>query len=125
MPKKPKKTMTREAELQALVLAFLRARDIVHWRVPVGPVVHRLGIKGRVKEVWKKNPLKGFPDIAGVLTRQQKGRMFAVELKRANGRTSPEQISWITLLHDSGAAVALVRSFDELVEVMRGWGEID
>jgi len=125
MPKTLKKPMKREAELQALVLAFLRARKIVHWRVPVGPVVHRLGSKGRVKEVWKKNPMKGFPDVAGVLTRQQKGRMFAVELKRPNGKTSPEQVAWSMLLQDAGAAVALVRSFDELVQVMREWGELD
>jgi hypothetical protein len=68
--------------------------------------------------------MKGFPDIAGVLTRKEKGRLFVVELKRPNGKPSPEQVEWMIRLSNAGVACALVRSFEDLVEAMREWGEL-
>lgn len=113
-----------EAELQTAVLKWLKLYKIFAWRMPVGPVVHRRGIGGSVKEVWKPSPIKGFPDIAGVLTKSHPGKFFVIELKSGTGKLRPEQKDWISSLQTAGACVAVVRSLDGLQQVMRQWGEI-
>ena len=85
--------------------------------MPLGPVLHTQG--GQVR--YKKNPLKGFPDIAGILKRK-KGQFFACEFKAASGRTTPEQTEWHERLRESGAVVFVVKSLEEFIEKM---GEID
>jgi hypothetical protein len=63
--------------------------------------------------IRKCSPIKGFPDLAGVLPN---GKFFAVELKSEKGRLSPEQIEWITKLNYSGAIAVVLRSKDEIRE---------
>ena len=113
--------MKKEAELQVAVLQFLKARGIEHWRVPVGPVM-RGGGKSQVR--FSPSPIKGHPDIAGVLKRKTPGRYFVLELKRPKGKVTPEQVEWLVRLQLAGAACALIRSLDDLFRVMREWGEI-
>lgn len=113
-----------EAELTRAVFAWLQAHRILAWRMPVGPVVHRKVIGGRLKEFWKKSPLKGFPDIAGVLQRKRRGTLFTLELKSASGSISPEQKMWMKDLSDAGSACAVIRSIDDLRTAMETWGEI-
>lgn len=114
----------REAELQTAVMQFLSARGIFHWRMSVGPVIHRFGHGSSVKEVWKKNPLKGFPDVAGVLTRTHPGRLFTLEFKRPKGRVTPEQVAWMDRLQRAGCACAVVRSIDDVYAFFVRWGEL-
>jgi len=110
----------KESELQAACLQWLKVRGVLHWRMSLGPILHqRAG-----NAFWRKNPLKGFPDIAGVLKRQHPGVMFAIELKARGGRISPEQQAWIDMLNKAGAKAAVVRSMSELYEVMKLWGEV-
>lgn len=110
----------KESELQRACLDWLKAHKITAWRMPIGPVKHSRG--GR--DVWSKSPLKGFPDIAGVLKVKTPGRFFVIELKSAKGTLRQEQKAWILKLQAAGAAVAVVRSIEELEEKMREWGEI-
>lgn len=113
-----------EAELQRCVLDWCEIRGVFAVRMPLGPVLHRKGKGANVKAVWKKNHLKGFPDIHGVLKRKHRGRAFYLELKAKDGRLSPEQREWLEDLEAVGAACAVVRSLEDLVMVMREWGEI-
>lgn len=122
-PQKRRDLMT-EADLTRLVFDWLKLRSIFAWRMPIGPVIHRQVRGGRTNEHWKKSPLRGFPDIAGVLRRAHPGRLFAIELKREGGKVTPEQVAWITDLQAAGAACAVVRSLEELERAMREWGEI-
>lgn len=108
-----------EAELQRAILAWLRKQGIECWRMPLGPVLQGGGRR------WAENPLKGFPDIAGVLQREQRGRFWALELKSATGRLSPEQSAWILRLKYSGAAVTVVKSLAEVEHFFRELNEID
>ena len=68
-------------------------------------------INGRM--IRKCSPIKGFPDIAGVLP---SGKFFAIELKTDKGRLSAEQVDWITKLNLSGAIAVVLRSKDEIME---------
>jgi hypothetical protein len=105
-----------EAEFQRNVLAFLRKNEIEHWRMPIGPVLKKGGS-------WAHNPLKGFPDIMGLL-KTQNGRAWALELKTPTGRLSPEQAGWLVRLKDAGAAVAVVTNMVELQKFFRSLGEL-
>ncbi len=108
-----------EADLQRAIIAWLRRSGIEYWRMPLGPVLHGGGRK------WGENPLKGFPDVAGLLQREQPGRFWAIEIKSDTGRVSQEQAAWILRLKYGGAAVTVVKSLAEVEHFFRGLGEID
>jgi len=99
----------KESELLSFALNCLKQSGMVYWRVPNGPVMH--SINGRM--IRKCSPIKGFPDIAGVLP---SGKFFAIELKTDKGRLSPEQHEWITKLNMSGAMAIVLRTKDEIME---------
>lgn len=120
-----KKACPKEADLQRAVLAWLKVRGIFAWRMPIGPVLHREVRGGAMITHWKKSPLKGFPDVAGVLQRRRKGSLFALELKTAKRKLTPEQVMWMVNLQAAGAAVATIRSVADLELAMRDWGEVD
>lgn len=67
--------------------------------------------------IFKKNPMKGFPDLAGLLP---SGAFFALEIKSATGKLSPEQKWWIEKLSASGAQVRVVRSVAEAKTFIEG-----
>ena len=60
----------------------------------------------------KANPLKGFPDLFGVLKRRS-GVMFAIEVKTEKGMLSPEQLTWFARLDALGCAVCVARSAEQ------------
>lgn len=97
----------KESELLSFALTCLKQSGLVYWRVPNGPVMH--SINGKM--IRKCSPIKGFPDIAGVLP---SGKFFAIELKTDKGRLSPEQLEWITKLNHSGAIAIVLRSKEEI-----------
>lgn len=97
----------KESELLSFALTCLKQSGMVYWRVPNGPVMH--SINGKM--IRKCSPIKGFPDIAGVLP---SGKFFAIELKTDKGRLSPEQLEWITKLNHSGAIAVVLRSKEEI-----------
>lgn len=113
-----------EAELQRQVLDWMKRHRVFGFRIPLGPVLHRKGHGDAVRGFWKKNHLKGFPDIHGVLRRRDKGRAFYIELKSRTGKLEAEQLMWMTDLAAAGAACAVVRSLEDLVRVMVEWGEV-
>lgn len=98
--------MGEELEMTKLVLAWLREHGYVCWRMPISGVM-----KGNGYMV--KSPLKGFPDIAGLL-KTQRGRFFALELKTAKGVLSQAQEEWCARLSEGGACVMAIRSLDVL-----------
>ena len=80
------------------------------WRMAVGPVLKKRGAA--------KNPLKGFPDLMGVL-KTGGGQMFAIEVKRADGGTvSPDQRAWLTHLNSMGVLCIVGRSADYVARII-------
>lgn len=119
MPR-PRKSPGSEGSLQTAVFQWLKLHRIFAWRMPIGPVIR--GSKGA--QVWTKSPIKGFPDIAGVLRRSQPGVLFTIELKSSRGKLEPDQVAWMVDLQAAGARCAVVRSIAELEAVMADWGEV-
>lgn len=115
---------TSEADLSRAVFDWLKVKRIFGWRMPVGPVVHRKMIRGVLREFWKKSPLKGFPDVAGVLKEPHRGVLFVLELKSKTGRVEPDQTAWLNDLSAAGVKTAVIRSIAELEAVFRDWQQI-
>jgi hypothetical protein len=113
-----KRFVSPEALLQRNALAWLKVRGILAWRMALGPVLKAGG------RVYAQNPLRGFPDIAGVCSRTQPGRMWAVEFKSTKGRLSKSQEEWLTKLRHAGCAVRVVRYVGDLEAFFRELGEI-
>ncbi len=99
----PKKM--KESEIQTAILAYLKARGVMAWRVPLGAVL-RAG--GRVKS---KNPMSGHPDIAAIYG----GRYLAIEVKTEKGRVAPHQQQWIDNINAEGGLAFVARSVDDVV----------
>jgi hypothetical protein len=107
-----------ETLFQKNVKAWLEHRRLLWWRMAVSGITHR---GGRVRA---KNNLKGIPDLMGVLTRREPGRLWAIELKTSRGRLGPDQELWLSRLRDAGCAVAVVSEMVELDSFFRNLGEI-
>jgi hypothetical protein len=73
------------------------------------------------KQIRKKSPIKGFPDIAGIFPN---GKFFAIELKTPKGRLSPEQVEWISKLNMSGAMALVLRTRQEIDEFIQAATQI-
>ena len=96
-----------EAQLLSFTLNLLRISGCCFWRVPNGGVMHSIG--GKI--IRKASPIKGMPDIAGVMPN---GRFYAIELKTVSGKLSPEQKNWIERLNHTGAMAVVLRSTKEV-----------
>jgi hypothetical protein len=107
----------KESDLLSYALSSLKLSGLVAWRVPNGPVLHSIGSN----QIRKKSPIKGFPDIAGVMPN---GKFFAIELKTPKGRLSPEQVEWISKLNMSSAMAVVLRSREEIDEFISAVSKI-
>lgn len=108
--------MIPEAQVLSDVCQWLTLEGYLWWRMPLGPVI-RGGGKNGVR--FSKNPLKGFPDIAGILDHKT-GQLFACELKRFGAKPTPEQEAWQARLIEHGARCFIAHSLDEFITSIKG-----
>lgn len=101
------KRVPREAEIQRAILDWLEVSGHLHWRVCVSAVM------GGGGKFFRANPMKGHPDIAGVL--RPSGRYFAIEVKRPSGsRWYPEQLEWRDRLSEAGVLYLVASSVEDV-----------
>ena len=89
--------MNKETILQKNIKDALEKAGFSVWRMPVQPLTHTRG----GKTFYKKHPLKGFPDLFGFF-KNQKGRMFCIEVKTERGVLSDDQVRWQGMLIREG-----------------------
>lgn len=112
-----------ESELQSLIIRRLAMSKLrCHWRQQVGGVPARIDQFG--KPIFRRNPMKGFPDLAGLVQVGDLAVMWAMEIKTKKGVLSKEQKDWLRDLAEVGAIVKVVRSFDEADSFIRSLEEI-
>jgi len=109
----------KESQLQLAVTKWLTYHRMMWWRMPLGAIIHSVG----GKQIFRKNPLKGFPDIAGICRGKERGRFFSLELKSDSGRMSLEQKQWQNEIMAAGGFHAVIKSIEDLELVMVAWGE--
>ncbi len=96
----------REQITQRAIMDWLKAKEVLHWRQHLGAV--------RVKGARIKNPMKGFPDIAGI----RLGRLFTIEVKVGDGRFSMEQVAWMNKLTQHGALYIIATSVEDVARAL-------
>jgi hypothetical protein len=102
--------LVKEQEIQRAILDFLDARGVTHWRCNLGGVRNRGSGSG-----WRANPMKGFPDIAGIMPGGD-GRLFGIEVKTPATavRLSDEQRVWRAKLLAAGAVHLVATSVEDV-----------
>lgn len=98
-----------ESEIQTQILNWLYKSGILRWRCNIGGV--------RVKGATVRNPMRGFPDIAGIIPGTI-GHLFVIEVKTETGRLSVDQETWRANLESAGALYILARSLDDVTRVL-------
>lgn len=106
-----------ESELLRDVLRYLTVRGVLVWRMPVQGVMQGSGESMR----FKRSPIRGFPDIAGV----HHGILFALECKTEKGKVSEPQAHWIHQLNKAGAVAQVIKPALWRDEVDRILAEIE
>ncbi len=96
-----------ESDIQRAICEFLTAEGVLWWRCNLGGV--RRSGKG-----WTPNPMKGFPDLAGIL--KPHGRFFAIEVKRVRENPEPHQADWHRKLSACGVIVVVARNVSDVRE---------
>lgn len=90
----------------------LSAEGVTWWSVDIAAYAGRVpGLR------TARGVIAGIPDI----DISWLGRSFRIELKAMDGRLSPDQCQLATTILSSGARWAVVRSADELLEVLDEW----
>lgn len=83
---------------------------LIYWPVHLGAV--------KVGGARKRNPMRGHPDIAGVLmdVGPFSGMYFAIEVKKPGQGFSQEQMDWALKLQKAGAVYMAVTSLQEVID---------
>lgn len=103
-----------EADVQKAIFNWLEVNGYYAKRFPVGPVLHQRG--GKV--VWKKNPLKGFPDIMAIM-KNRTGVTFWIEVKSTEGRVEDHQREVHEDLRAWGVLVIEARNIFDVADALR------
>lgn len=107
-----------EATTQAAILDGLAMLGIFAWRqntLPT-PIVRTVGGRREVKG-FRPSPVRGVPDILGVLPHT--GRLLAIEVKAKYGKPSDEQRAFLAKLNANGALAIVARSWDDVAEALK------
>lgn len=114
-----KASFWEESNVQCAIVSHLRRFLPSTYRVisiPNG----RFKAEPRTIERLKREGLTpGAPDL---LLLRNDGWFAAIEVKASKGRLSPEQVEWSEWLTAGAAEMAVVRSVDEALEIVAGWG---
>lgn len=101
-----------ETELRSWCLSYLHRLGVMAWKNNTGfHIVPETDTTDK-RAVRYGDP--GSPDILGIL-RSQEGRILCIETKVGHNRLSTDQADWLQRAWDSGAAVAVIFSTEEMV----------
>jgi hypothetical protein len=98
-----------ETAIQKQIVDALRARGHLVMRMSMGGVKHN--------GAFKKNPLKGFPDLL-VFPANNSGVACAIEVKTATGKLKPEQADWILKLTAKGVVCGVARDVETAIKIV-------
>ncbi len=100
----------REKDIQAAILATLRAMRILCWRInTTGVPIH--GPDGIVG--MRPGPNRGVSDIIGC--QRVTGRFIAIEVKRPGGKATPEQQEFLDSVTRAGGIAFVATSVDDVL----------
>jgi hypothetical protein len=92
-----------EADLLRFAIDSLKRSGLLWWRVSNGPSLYSKNNKTH----FRKSPIAGFPDLAGLTP---DGQFWALELKTLKGIIRPEQTAWIENIKKSNGIAEVART---------------
>lgn len=106
----------REQDIQREIQCYLDVSRVLWWRCSLGGMRVAGGVRAR-------NPMRGFPDLAGIVPGGL-GRLFVVEVKAEKGRLKPEQQMWRERLEASGVHYILARRVEDVSIELAAFAEV-
>lgn len=106
-----------ESQIRKTCEDWLNINRWLWWPMPIGPV-----IRGKKDEkIWTKSPLKGFPDICGILKPlsgiNPTPIFWAVEFKKSKGgKISEEQKFWHEKLRSNGVHILVADNVQNFID---------
>lgn len=119
-----RKAQIPEKVIQAKILKYLETTGLLFWRQNSGMIPVPTGRrKKNGNMIFRRVKLgtQGLPDIIAIL--KPSGRFLGLEVKSATGRLRAAQIEFATKLIASGGEYAVVRSVEDVKEVLRSCSE--
>ena len=105
-----------EAQILAAVLRVLECHPKVSWARRMNSGAGRI-VRGSGKaSQFMRFGFPGCPDIIGQL--RGSGTILLIECKRPSGRVSADQSAFLSRAKGDGAMAAVIRSTDELLELL-------
>lgn len=105
--------VSKEADVQRAVLAYLCALGLYHWRQ------NNTGLfDPRIGRYRPTTGLLGVADILGVLP---DGRFLAIECKSTTGKPSEAQIAFLANVNARGGLAFVARSLDDAKEHLEAY----
>lgn len=105
---------TPERLIENAIFAFLKSKNIMCWKTD------SVGIFNPVRKVYMKshNPhrIRGVSDCLGILP---DGRFLALEVKAPKGYPTKEQKEFVANIIKNGGVAAVVRSVQEVEELLK------
>lgn len=98
-----------EAEIQHLIIAWLRTNNIFIRRINTTGVFD--SSRGYYRALTGIANARGMPDLIGILP---EGRFLAIEVKTPRGKVSNEQCQVIDEINDAGGMAFVARSLDDV-----------
>jgi hypothetical protein len=98
-----------EADLLRFATDSLKRSGLLYWRVSNGPSLYSKNNKTH----FRRSPIAGFPDLAGLTP---DGQFWALELKTAKGRVSPDQERWIENIKKSKGIAEVARNPSDVLK---------
>lgn len=108
----------QESNVQVAIVRFMRLALPATYRVISIPNGRFQADPRTIARLKREGLTPGAPDL---LLLRNDGWFGAMEVKADKGRLSPEQTEWSDWLSGGCGELAVVRSLDDAIEVLRAW----
>jgi hypothetical protein len=110
----------KESDIVRAILDFLHYHHIVSFRSNTGAMAgSHTNKQGETNRWYVRFNEPGYPDITGLL---KDGKYLAIEVKRHDGKATPDQLRFLQTIIDNHGVAFVARSVDETFDVLKSLG---
>lgn len=110
----------KESDIVRAILDFLGYHRIVCFRSNTGAMSgEHTNKQGKTNKWYVRFNTPGYPDITGILP---DGRYLAIEVKRRDGKATPDQLRFLKTIIDNHGVAFVAHSTDETHDILKSLG---
>ena len=110
----------KESDIVRAILDFLHYHHIVSFRSNTGAMSGEHTNKlGKTNRWFVRFNEPGYPDITGCL---KDGKYLAIEVKRRDGKATPDQLRFLQIIIDNHGVAFVARSVDQVNDILKSLG---